>query len=51
MILSAQDKLVKDAVSEVCFAHVLADRRFRDLRSVRTQIRRRHAGSGALTCV
>ena len=36
MTLSSQGKLVKDAVSEVCSAHERS----------RTQIQRRHAGSG-----
>jgi hypothetical protein len=46
--MSSQGKLGKDAVSEVCSAHVLADRGSRDRRSVRTPIQRRHACSWRL---
>jgi hypothetical protein len=46
MTLSSQGKLGKDAGSVAYYVRVLADRRSRDLRSVRTQIQRCHAGSG-----
>jgi hypothetical protein len=45
--LSSQAKLVKDAGSVAYYVRVLADRSIAsDRRSVRTQIQRRHAGSG-----